>query len=216
MTRLTALFCAILLGATGGTVFAADDNALRQHAYDQTLALEQRLDAIRSLYGYAPDAKFSRTVCIWDIVGRNGPVFTAAEDQRIRLLGYGVDVKLVPYTSETVLVEDLKSARCDAALMSGLRARLFNRFTGTVDAVGGLPTDEHMRVLLQVLASPKLADQMVSNEYITMGIAPAGGAPLAPRSTMASPGARKRPPSENESGVMLTMPITRGRVRSMR
>jgi len=176
VNRLTAFLCAIVLGATTGLALAADENALRQRAYDQTLTLDERLDAIRSLYGYGPDATFSRKICIWDIVGRNGPVFTAAEDQRIRLLGYGVDVELVPYTSETVIVEDLKSARCDAALISGLRARLFNRFSGTVDAVGALPTDEHMRVLLQVLASPKLADKMVSNDYVTMGIAPAGGA----------------------------------------
>lgn len=172
MNRLIIFFSLLL--ASGAVV--ADDNALRQRAYDQSLTIEQRLEAIRTLYGHAPDTIYSRKVCIWDIVGRSGPVFTAAEDQRIRLLGYGVDVELVPYTSESVIVEDLKSARCDAALISGLRARLFNRFSGTVDAVGALPTDQHMRILLQVLASPKLADKMVSNDFVTMGIAPAGGA----------------------------------------
>lgn len=176
MKRLTISLLGLVLGLATGLAAAADDAALRARAYDQSLPLDQRLAAIRELYGYAADATFHRKVCIWDIVGRHGPVYTAAEDQRIRLLEYGVDVEMVPYTSEKVIVEDLKSGHCDAALFSGLRARLFNRFTGTVDAVGGMPTDEHMRILLQVLASPQMADKMVSNEFVTMGIAPAGGA----------------------------------------
>lgn len=149
---------------------------LRDTAYDQSKTLPQRIEAIRELMGYPQGAPIKRKICIWDLVGRNGPVYTAAQDQRAELLKYGVDVDLVPYTSESVIVEDLKAGICDAALISGLRARLFNRYTGTIDSVGGLPTEEHMRILLQVLASPRSATKMVSNDYVIMGIAPAGGA----------------------------------------
>ncbi len=149
---------------------------LRDAAYDQSKTLPERLAAIRAMYGYPEGKPIERRVCIWDLVGRSGPVFTAAQDQRAELLKYGVDVDMVPYTSESVIVEDLKAGICDAALISGLRARLFNRYTGTVDSVGGLPTEEHMRILLQVLASPRSADKMQSNDYVIMGIAPAGGA----------------------------------------
>ena len=149
---------------------------LRATAYDQSLTINQRIEAIRELAGYPKGGAIRRKICIWDIVGRSGPVFTAAQDQRLRLLEYGVDVEMVPYTSESVVLEDLKAGICDAALISGLRARLFNKFTGTVDSVGGLPTSNHMRILLQVLASPKSADKMQNNDYVVMGIAPAGGA----------------------------------------
>lgn len=149
---------------------------LRATAYDQSLTIPQRIEAIRELAGYPKGEAISRKICIWDIVGRSGPVFTAAQDQRLRLLEYGVDVEMIPYTSESVVLEDLKAGICDAALISGLRARLFNKFTGTVDSVGGLPTAKHMRILLQVLASPKSADKMQHNDYVVMGIAPAGGA----------------------------------------
>ncbi|HAD08083.1 MAG TPA: hypothetical protein DCF62_01260, partial [Porticoccaceae bacterium] len=81
-----------------------------------------------------------------------------------------------PYTSESVVAEDLKAGICDAALMTGMRGRLFNKYTGTIDSIGGLPSDEHMRILLQVLANPKSADKMVQGEYVILGVAPGGAA----------------------------------------
>ncbi len=149
---------------------------LRAIAYDQSRSLEERIDAMQKVAGFTPGEPLKRRICIWDVAGRVGPVYKAAEDQRTRLLEYGVDLELAAYTNEAVIAEDLKAGICDASLMTGLRGRLFNRYTGTIDAVGGLPTDEHMRILLQVLASPKSADKMVSGEYVILGIAPAGGA----------------------------------------
>lgn len=162
--------------APGLNITAQMAKDLRATAYDQSLSIDERVAAIRRIAGYPSGEAIKRTVCIWDIVGRSGPVFTAAQDQKVRMLKYGVDVTMIPYTSESIVVDDLKAGVCDAALISGLRARLFNRFTGTVDAVGALPSAAHMRILLQVLASPKSADKMADNNYVVMGIAPAGGA----------------------------------------
>lgn len=131
---------------------------------------------IREEMGLEPGETVQRKVCIWDIAGRSGPIFQAAQDQRARVLRYGVEIELIPYTNEGVMVEALKSERCDAALMTGLRARLFNRFTGTIDSIGGMPSIEHMRVLLKVLADPRMADEMVSGHYEILGIAPGGAA----------------------------------------
>lgn len=131
---------------------------------------------IRADLGLGPNETIQRKVCIWDIAGRSGPIFQAAQDQRARVLRYGVDIQLEPYTNEGVMVEALKSERCDAALMTGMRARLFNRFTGTIDSIGGMPSIEHMRVLLKVLADPRMADKMVSGNYEILGIAPGGAA----------------------------------------
>ncbi|MDX1804832.1 MAG: putative solute-binding protein [Alcanivorax sp.] len=149
---------------------------LRAIAYDQSRSLDERISAMQKLAHFTPGEPLKRKICIWDIAGRAGPIFKAAEDQRARLLQYGVDVDMVPYTSESVVAEDLKAGVCDAALISGLRARLFNRYTGTIDAIGALPTAQHMHILLQVLANPKTAHRMVSGEYVVLGVAPAGGA----------------------------------------
>ena len=149
---------------------------LRAIAFDQNRSLDDRIKAMQKAAGFSQGEPLKRRICIWDIAGRAGPIFKAAEDQRTRLLQYGVDLDVQPYTSESVVAEDLKAGICDAALITGLRGRQFNRYTGTIDAIGALPTKAHMKILLQVLASPKSADKMASGEYVILGLAPAGGA----------------------------------------
>lgn len=171
---VTAL--SISLFSLSNLAFAASSDELRAQVYDQSLPLQQRVKAARDLLGYPEGETVKRRICIWDIAGRSGPIFTAAQDQKSQLIEYGVEVEMVPYTSETIVAEDLKNGQCDAALMSGLRARLFHRYAGTVDAVGAVPTDAHMRLLLRVLSNPKNAPKMVSGEYVVLGIAPGGAA----------------------------------------
>jgi TRAP-type C4-dicarboxylate transport system substrate-binding protein len=89
---------------------------------------------------------------------------------------YGINLEMVPYTNETVMVDEFKAGRCDAALMSGLRARQFNLYSGSVDAIGAVPSQKHMHTLLQVLAHPRQAGHMVQGDYVVMGIYPAGAA----------------------------------------
>ena len=149
---------------------------LRAIAFDQSRSLDDRITAMQKVAGFSQGEPLKRRICIWDIAGRAGPIFKAAQDQRARLLRYGVDLDIQPYTSESVVAEDLKAGICDAALMTGMRGRLFNKYTGTIDSIGGLPSDEHMRILLQVLANPKSADKMVQGEYVILGVAPGGAA----------------------------------------
>lgn len=152
------------------------DTDLRQQVYDTSLPLAQRIEAMQALTGLEPDPDRTYRICIWDIFGRSGPIFKAAQEQRRRILEFGVDVKMIPYTSESIMVEELKAGTCDAALMSGLRARLFNRYTGTLDSIGGLPRQSQMRLALRLLADPRSAERMVSGEYVVMGMAPGGAA----------------------------------------
>ena len=154
-------------------------NQMAEVFYNREMPVRDRVAAIGKLVGIdqMPDrTPLRRTVCIWDIAGRSGPVYQAAMEQRALALEYGIDIKLEPYTSEDVMVDEFQAGRCDAALMSGLRARTFNAYTGTIDAVGAMPTDEHMHTLLQVLAHPSQAGHMVQGNYVVMGIFPAGGA----------------------------------------
>lgn len=149
---------------------------LRAIVYDDHLTVDARIVAMEKLTGFKPQHPFPLNVCIWDISGRLGPIFAAAEEQRTRILSYGIDAEMTPYTSESVMVQALKAGKCDAALMTGLRARSFNKYTGTADSIGGLESLDQMKLLQRVLASPQLADKIVSGHYVVMGIAPAGGA----------------------------------------
>jgi hypothetical protein len=143
------------------------------------LDLDTRIQAMSRLSGVQDlpeDQRMRWTICIWDPVGRHGPIFSAAKEQQVRAMELGVTLDLVPYTTEGVLADELKSGRCDAALMSGMRARNFNLFTGTIDAIGALPTREHMKTLLHVVAHPHTAPKMVQGPFVVMGVFPGGGA----------------------------------------
>ncbi len=76
------------------------------------------------------------------------------------------------------MVASLKNGHCDAALMSGFRARQFNRFTGTIDAIGAIPDLDHMDILLRTLAHPSLKKNMAGDKYQTLAVTPAGAAYL--------------------------------------
>ncbi len=139
---------------------------------------QQQLSQARQSMGLAEGEKLKRHICLWDLSGRSGPVYSGATNLRVDLLRYNIDISLEAFTNEGVLVASLKNGHCDAALMSGFRARQFNRFTGSIDALGALPTLEHVNLLLRTLAHPQLADKMVSNKYQTLAITPAGAAYL--------------------------------------
>lgn len=146
-------------------------------AYDNSLSLDQRGKKLRDLAGITkPDQFIVRKVCIWDPIGRAGPIFQAATDQRARARSFGVDLQLVPYTDEKIATIDFKAKQCDAALISGLRARTLVRFSGTIDSIGGIITDKQMRTLLDVLSRPEMAKNMVQGPFVTLGIAQGGAA----------------------------------------
>ena len=117
-----------------------------------------------------------RKICVFDIVGNVGPVMGAMKDWKAAALDWGLETELVPYTNEAIAAEDLKAGVCDASLITGIRGRAFNKYAGTVDSIGAIPSMDHMKVVLQVLSHPQSADKLSQGSYQIMGIAPAGAA----------------------------------------
>ncbi len=152
------------------------DAELRAIVYDPNKALDDRVEAVKTLLDYPNNIKESYRVCIFDPIGRAGLIFAAAKEQELRIESYGISVDFVPFINESVLVEEFKSGVCDVALMSGLRARSFNKFTGTLDAIGAIYNWDQARLAYKLMAHPQLASKMVEGDYVTMGIAPAGAA----------------------------------------
>ncbi|QBQ17742.1 RND transporter [Acinetobacter haemolyticus] len=85
-------------------------------------------------------------------------------------------VTLKVYTNEGVLTEDFRSKRCDGAGISNLRARQFNSFVGSIDAIGALQNYKQLTSVIQLLADPKFDEKMVNKDYEVVGIVPLGAA----------------------------------------
>lgn len=121
-----------------------------------------------------------RTLCVFDIVGTSGDVYNMMKDYKTAAIGWGVDLDLKVYTDEKIAAEDLKAGQCDGAAITGIRARQFNRYTGSMDSVGSIPSYEHIKQVIAVLSSghPSINEKLRSGQYEVMGIAPMGAAYL--------------------------------------
>lgn len=121
-----------------------------------------------------------RTMCVFDIIGANGDIYNIMKDYKTAALGWGVDLELKPYTDEKIASEDLKAGQCDAAVLTGIRGRQFNNYTGSMDSIGAIPSYDAMRTVITVLASgnPAINEKLVSGPYEVAGVTPMGAAYL--------------------------------------
>lgn len=113
-------------------------------------------------------------MCVYDPIGANGPLFQSFGYFKTEAIAWGVEIELKAYMDERIASEDFKAGQCDLVNVPGFRARAFNRFTGTIDSVGALPTYDHLKIVLQTLATEKAAPLMVSGDYEVISIIPAG------------------------------------------
>ena len=117
-----------------------------------------------------------KKMCVFDLLGANGPIFSQTKDYKTAALAWGVELELKPYTSERVAAEDFKSGLCDAVSFTGIRARQFNSFTGSLDAIGAMPTYEHLKSVITTISAKKAAKLMFNDPYEVVGVFPGGAA----------------------------------------
>nr|WP_228254841.1 putative solute-binding protein [Aquirhabdus parva] len=118
------------------------------------------------------------TLCVYDPLGARGDAFGYAKDYVLQMPRFGLTnpIDLKAYTNEAIIAEDFKAGQCDGAIMSNLRAREFNKFTGSLDAIGAVPSKQDLNIALQVLSSKQLAPKMSQGDYEVVGMIPLGAA----------------------------------------
>ena len=114
------------------------------------------------------------TMCVFDFVGHDGPIHKEMKEYKIDAVRWGVDLEFKVYTDDRVASEEFKNGVCDMLNLPGIRAREYNRFTGSINAVGALPTYEHLAIVIKSLSSPSAAKLMRNGEYEIIGIGPIG------------------------------------------
>lgn len=123
-------------------------------------------------------AMVDRTVCVWDLMGANGDNFSLMKDYRIAAREWGVNIKLKAYSDEKIATEDFRVGQCDAAVITGLRAKPFNTFAGSLESIGSIPSYKHLKVVVAAISSPKAANLMKQGDYEVGGVMPLGSAYL--------------------------------------
>ncbi len=115
-----------------------------------------------------------RKMCVWDIAGTNGPTFQAMKHYQTAALSWGVKLELHPYSDPKIATDDFKAGACDLVNIPGILGRNFNNFTGSLDAIGAVPSYEHLKILLQTLATDKASKYMKKGAFETVSIIPGG------------------------------------------
>lgn len=127
--------------------------------------------------GAAPQA-FAQRICVFDILGAQGDIYSLMKDYQLAANNFGANLELKPYTDEKIAAEDFKAGQCDGVMIMGLRARQFNGFTGSLEALGALPSYQALETVITTLSSPKASKFMTSGPYEVAGIVPMGAAYL--------------------------------------
>ena len=123
-------------------------------------------------------AKADQTVCIFDLLGRAGESYKLMEEWALASKNWGADVKLVAYQKEEQADRDFKNGKCDAVAMTTMRSREYNKFAGSIDALGGDPSNDIARRSISYALDQRNAKRLVSTmkgeKYEVAAIAPLG------------------------------------------
>ena len=119
-----------------------------------------------------------KSLCVFDLLGANGPIYAQMKDYKIAAMNWGADLQLKPYISEVKAAADFKAGLCDAVSFTGIQSRQFNPFTGSLDAMGALPSYAHLKTAISTISSEQAAKFMINKPYEVVGIIPIGAAYL--------------------------------------
>ena len=119
-------------------------------------------------------------VCVFDLLGKSGESFQMAQEWALAAKGWGADVNLVPRQDEAVADNDFKAGKCDGVFMTAMRARQYNKYAGSIDSLGAIPSNAIAQKAITFALDARNAAKMTSNlggkKYEVAGIAPLGSA----------------------------------------
>ena len=119
-------------------------------------------------------------VCVFDLLGKSGESFQMAQEWALSAKSWGAEINLIPRQDEAVADNDFKAGKCDGVFMTAMRARQYNKFVGSIDALGGAPNNAIAQRAITFALDKRNAEKMVTNlngnKYEIAGIAPLGSA----------------------------------------
>lgn len=113
--------------------------------------------------GISAPAYAVQNICVFDLLGKAGESYKLMEEWALSAKTWGADVKLVAYQNEDRADLDFKAGKCDAVSMTSMRARTFNKFAGSIDALGGIPSNSIAQKAIAYVLDKRNAKRMLSN-----------------------------------------------------
>jgi hypothetical protein len=118
----------------------------------------------------------AQTICVFDLGGASGEIFALMKDYALAAKQWKVDITLKSYSNEDAAAAQFASGKCDGLVVTSFLTRKFNNYTGTINAIGAIPSNAIARTVLGLMGNPKVAADMVEGQYEASGIIPIGSA----------------------------------------
>nr|WP_227548170.1 putative solute-binding protein [Acinetobacter guillouiae] len=113
---------------------------------------------------FSPLLQAKQNVCVFDLLGKAGESYKLMEEWALAAKAWGADINLTMYQSEEAVDKNFKTNKCDAAAMTTMRSREYNKFGGSIDALGGIPNNEIARRAINYALDKRNAKRLVSEK----------------------------------------------------
>ncbi|RLZ06735.1 RND transporter [Acinetobacter sp. 2JN-4] len=94
-----------------------------------------------TLFVMSTQVQAKQKVCVFDLLGRAGESYKLIEEWRLSAQTWRGDIELIPYQDEEKAERDFDAGKCDGVYMTSMRARKYNKFAGSIDAVGAVTSN---------------------------------------------------------------------------
>ena len=94
--------------------------------------------AAATLFSVAGQTQAKQKICVFDPMGKAGEVYKVAEEWALAAQNWQAKIQLVPYKDEATAQIDFEAGECEGVYMTSMRARKYNKFAGSIDAIGGV------------------------------------------------------------------------------
>lgn len=138
-------------------------------------------DAIRRLYMFGVGLACTMgvhantpVICIFDLGGTSGDTYILMKDFALQSQKWGVPLELQVYPEETEVIRAFQQQYCQGMVLTDIAARQFNRFVGSMNAVGAIPNYRVARAVYQTMLNPKLEPYMTEGRTEVAGVMPMG------------------------------------------
>ena len=119
-------------------------------------------------------------VCVFDLLGKAGESYKFLEEWALVSKKWGAQVQLISFQDEDLADKAFQNGKCDAVYMTSMRARTYNKFAGSIDALGGVPSNKIAQKAVEYVLDPRNTKRMITTlqgeNYEVAGIGLIGSA----------------------------------------
>lgn len=133
-----------------------------------------------ALCAFSSIVQAKQQVCVFDLLGKAGESYKFLEEWALVSKKWGAQVQLISFQDEDLADKAFQNGKCDAVYMTSMRARTYNKFAGSIDALGGVPSNKIAQKAVEYVLDPRNTKRMTTTlqgeNYEVAGIGLIGSA----------------------------------------